>query len=91
MREPLDPLESDYVEQIAIPTRVNRIDQIQPSKYDVSIHDNPMEFVIKAQHIHFEEEHYEIRITGNANLKKLRSQFNDNYHKISGSLRIMNN
>jgi hypothetical protein len=91
VREPLDPLESDYAETVAIPTRVNRIDQIQPAQYEVSIHDNPMEFVIKARHSTHDEEHYEIRITGDKNLKMLRGQFTDNYPKIARSLRIMNN
>jgi hypothetical protein len=50
-----------------------------------------MEFVIKARHSTHDEEHYEIRITGDKNLKMLRGQFTDNYPKIARSLRIMNN
>lgn len=81
----------DYSRAVAIPTRSNRIDQLQPTAFNVELYDNQMEFLIRVQSQEDETEHYQIKINGEANLQKIKSQFQGDYPKITESLRIMNN
>lgn len=73
VRPTFDPLEADFTQTVKIPYRANKIDSQQSVPFEVSIHDTPMEFLIKAQSKESAEEFYEIKITGDKNLKKMRS------------------
>jgi hypothetical protein len=90
VRPTFDPLEADFTQTVKIPFRENKVDSEQPNPFEVSIHDTPAEFLIKAQSTQSTQAPFEIRITGDKNLKKLRAQFGTRYQQVVDSLRIMN-